>query len=58
MSHAQKVIAGVVLLPVSLNSGVGWGTGPAAPRWGLSPIGWSERIEKRLPADSYSAKIS
>jgi len=26
------------------------GTGRAAPRWGPSPIGWSESIEKRLPA--------
>src|SRR5271165_2491399 len=34
-----------------LNSGIGWRTGRAVPTWGLSPIGWSGNIEKRLPAE-------
>src|SRR5580692_9558834 len=40
-----------------LNSGVGWRTGRAARTWGLSPIGWSGNIEKRLPAEHLSPSL-
>src|SRR6202022_2570426 len=40
-----------------LNSSVGWGIGRAALTWGLSPIGWSGNIGKRLPAEYLSLSL-